>query len=390
MKLLFLTSRFPYPLDRGDKLRAYYHLRALSQQHEIVLVAISDEGVSEEDRAVVASFCAEIHVLPLSKMQIALNLANSLLNGLPAHVAYFYSPALHLQIREIAEKAAPDAVFCQLIRMAPFLKGLELPVFLDYMDAFSLGMKRRAEQSGLLRQLWQREAKRLTQYEAKIFGYTHFRYIISAQDRDALAIADASLIRIAPNGVDTAYFQFSATPVPQHDVVFVGNMGYFPNVEAAKFLVQRIMPLVWEQLPQAKVLLAGARPHNEVKALADSRVSVSGFVEDIRTAYADGKLFVAPLFAGSGQQNKMLEAMSLGIPCITTTLVNNAIGATPDAEILIADTAEAFAAQIIAVLSSPQQAAAIAQQAHTFVAKTYSWEAATAPILADLANFSAQ
>lgn len=389
MKILFLTSRFPFPLDRGDKLRAYYHLRELSRHHEIVLVAISEVAVSEAELQAVAPFCQEIHVLRLSKMQIALNLVNALLNGLPAHVAYFYSPGLHLQLSEIAEAAAPDVVFCQLIRMAPFLKGIDAPVLLDYMDAFSLGMERRvAQSSGLLRRLWQREANRLQQYEAATFPLSAKQYIISAQDREALHFPEKSGITLAANGVDTEYFTFMSERKPQYSVVFVGNMGYFPNVEAAKFLVQSIMPLVWKKMPQARVLLAGTRPSKEVLALASERVDISGFVADIRTAYSDGTVFIAPLFAGSGQQNKVLEAMSLGIPCITTAIVNNAIGAAADAEILVANTAAEMAAQALRLLASPEMAADIAQKARDFVMKNYGWEAATAPILADLAQLS--
>jgi glycosyltransferase involved in cell wall biosynthesis len=151
-------------------------------------------------------------------------------------------------------------------------------------------------------------------------------------------------------------------------------MGYVPNVEGARYLVQEILPLLLRQFPAIKVLIAGARPTALVQSLASDNVTVTGWVEDIREAYASAKLFVAPLFLGSGQQNKILEAMAMKIPCVTSTLVNNAIGATPNEAIVLADDKVAFAKQITTLLQHPNHIDAISTAGLAYVQKHYSWE----------------
>jgi glycosyltransferase involved in cell wall biosynthesis len=181
-------------------------------------------------------------------------------------------------------------------------------------------------------------------------------------------------VKIVPNGVDTSFFKPILTAKKEYDIAFIGNMGYVPNVEGARYLVQEILPLLLRQFPAIKVLIAGARPTALVQSLASDNVTVTGWVEDIREAYASAKLFVAPLFLGSGQQNKILEAMAMKIPCVTSTLVNNAIGATPNEAIVLADDKVAFAKQITTLLQHPNHIDAISTAGLAYVQKHYSWE----------------
>ncbi|MFZ1703522.1 MAG: glycosyltransferase, partial [Saprospiraceae bacterium] len=167
------------------------------------------------------------------------------------------------------------------------------------------------------------------------------------------------------------------------DLVFVGNMGYLPNIEAAEFIVAHIMPL----LPlETTLLLAGARPDVRVQKLKSPKVHVSGWFEDIREAYASAKIFVAPLWSGTGQQNKILEAMALGLPCITTTLVNNAIHATNGVNILLADDVNTFSDKINDLLVSNDAILNIGRQAQIFVKQNYNWEDSVSNLTTIFAN----
>ena len=141
------------------------------------------------------------------------------------------------------------------------------------------------------------------------------------------------------------------------------------------------MPILWKSRPEISLCLAGARPHPSVQALEeDSRIRVTGWVDDIRKAYQSGKIFVAPLFTGSGQQNKILEAMAMGQCCVTTSLVNNAIHAKADSEILIADEIPIFAHHILRLLQHPEQIKRIGTAARSFVESQYSWESSVAQL----------
>lgn len=376
MKLLVLTSRFPYPIEKGDKLRAYHQLRELGRRHEVILVALTMQPVTAAELEAVADLVQQVHVFPMSRLGLVWELGQCLLDGRPAQVAYFYRRRIHQQIRALIAREGPDHIYCQLLRMADYVRDSPVPATLDYMDAFSVGMARRARESRpWLRPFFAWEARKVARYERAIFADFAHHTIISEQDRLHLPVPEPKCVLVVPNGIDLAHFAPpEQAPTPRHDLVFVGNMGYFPNVRAARYLVEEVMPLVWARRPGTTVLLAGARPTAEVRALGRlPQVTVSGWVADIRDAYLDGRLLVAPLFTGSGQQNKILEAMALGQPCLTTPMVNNAIGAAPGADICLADRAEAFAQQIVDLLGDAARLQRVGQAGRSYVAQHFSW-----------------
>jgi polysaccharide biosynthesis protein PslH len=155
--------------------------------------------------------------------------------------------------------------------------------------------------------------------------------------------------------------------------VFVGNMGYPPNVAAATTLAHRILPLIQRRRPSTDLLIAGARPNRSVRRLAGPQVEVTGWMDDIRTGYRRGRVLVAPLVIGAGQQNKILEAMAMGVPCVTTELVNNAIGAEPGREILLASSVPEFAERSLELLESAERRREVADAALAFARREFSW-----------------
>jgi polysaccharide biosynthesis protein PslH len=388
-----MTSRFPYPLEKGDKLRIFHQIRVLASQHNVVLCALCEEAVNETDFQQVKQYCSNIYLFPLSKTTIFFNFFANILRGLPFSVSYFFNKKIQNKILKIVEHEQPQHIYCQLIRTAEYFKHTPYIKTLDYMDAFSIGMARRAESEFfLLKPLYYVEAFLLKKYETKVASFFNHKTIISQQDKDLLGISE---LKIVPNGVDLEFFRVpsfaegepktqnskSKTQNPKlYNIAFVGNMGYYPNVQAAKFLVKNILPLLKKEIPNVKILIAGARPTAEVLALANENVTIKSWMPDIREAYAQAEIFVAPIFHGSGQQNKILEAMATGVPCVTTSLVNNAISATLETEILVADTEGVFKEQILSVLQSPNFQLLMKNNARNFVEKNYSWSSATAKL----------
>jgi sugar transferase (PEP-CTERM/EpsH1 system associated) len=385
MRLLVLLSRFPHPLDKGDKLRAYYQLRYLAGQgHEVCLLALSDEAVTQAALAAVRPFCrGGLHVHYLGRPTQACGLAQALATaGRPLQVGYFYSVAAQHLVNSLLVSFQPDHVYCQLIRMAEYLRGYAGPKTLDYMDVFSAGMARRAA----IAPAWQRpvislEARRLAAYEAEVLGWFDHCTIISDQDRQLVQHPQRNQIHIVPNGIALDIFQPQPQAVKRYDLVFCGNMGYHPNVDAACWLAEEILPLVQRQHPQARLLVAGTTPAPRVQALARRPgVAVSGWLPDIRQAYAEARVFVAPMRVGTGLQNKLLEAMAMQLPCVTTPLANNALRGTPGQHLLVAEGAADLAAAIGQLLADEAAAAQLAQRGHTFVQATYDWAATTAQL----------
>jgi len=369
---LILTSRFPFPIEKGDKLRIYHQIKELSKYHEICLCSTIVEELKEEYLIEIKKYCSKVYTFPLSKSAIYLNILRSQVINLPIQVGYFYNPLIKKQLAAIIAEEQPDHLFVQLIRMAEYVKDSSIPKTIDFMDAFSVNTARWASTANpIMRLILNRETKKLKQYEQKVFQYFDHSTIISQQDKDLLSISDK--IAVIPNGVDFQYFQSFPDQEKRYEIAFVGNMGYKPNVEAAKYLVNKVLPILKQQQPNIRVLIAGARPTKEIKQLADSNVTVSGWIDDIRLAYSESFVFVAPLFLGAGLQNKILEAMSIGIPCITSRLVNNAIKATEDEEILLAETPDEFAQKVLFLLENEAVKNKMIKKAQKFVENQFSW-----------------
>lgn len=377
MRIFVLLSRVPYPIEKGDKLRAYHQLRCLSKNHEIILVALCQGPIDLKAVSKLEEFCSEVHVIRFGYLPVVINLIRALFTGNPFQVGYFYNSKARKEINRLLQKTQPQHIFCQLIRVTEYLRHSSLPKTLDYQDVFSMGVKRRAETSSWwLKPLLLIEYRRLMKYENAIFSDFDNKIIISVPDRDLIPHSENKKIVVVPNGVDHAYFR-SIEREKSYDVVFTGNMGYPPNVNAAEYLISEIMPIVRNKLPGVTVMLAGANPHQRVQSLSNESIKVTGWVEDMRECYASSRIFIAPMRIGTGLQNKLLEAMAMGLPCITSVLANQALCAAEGKEILVGRSPEEFAGHIVMLLTNPEFAWSVAHSGQAFVQKTYDWEHST-------------
>jgi len=380
MKILVLLPRVPFPLEKGDKLRAFNHIRYLSKNNEIILCALNDTTVHQDALKNLRPFCKSIHIINISKVTIAANLAAASITGIPFQTGYFYNKKAQKQIDKIIEQEKPDHIFCQLLRVAEYVKKHRIPKTLDYQDVFSKGVERRIEKAPFyLKPLFSSEYRRLLQYENRVFSWFDNKTIISEPDRDFIPHPDKEKIVIIPNGVDYDFFK-PISRKKEFEVVFIGNMGYPPNVNAAEYLANEILPLVHHSKPEARLLLAGASPDKRVLALQTDKIQVTGWVDDIRECYAKARIFIAPMQIGTGLQNKLLEAMAMKIPCITSSLANSALGAKDGTEILVGNSPAEYAAHIIKLLENIVFADEIAEAGYRFVIGNYDWERATSKL----------
>ncbi|MDF2436092.1 MAG: glycosyltransferase [Bacteroidota bacterium] len=378
MRILVILSRVPYPLEKGDKLRAFNQIKELSKKHQIILFALNDGKLDENAVAELKKYCVVISIMPLPKQTVIKNLVRSFLSGLPMQVGYFYFKKAQDKLDQIVQKHNPQHIYCQLIRTAEYGKRYsKIPKTLDYMDVFSKGIERRKETDPFyMKPVLMMEHKRLLRYEGKIFSAFNNRTIISAQDRDLIPHSDKQLITVVPNGVDTEFFKPLARK-KEFDLLFNGNMNYPPNVESVEFLVETIMPYVWSKRPETNVLISGATPNAKVLALASDKVIISGWVDDVRENYAKARMLVAPMQISIGLQNKLLEAMAMQIPCVTSSLANNALKAKSGEQIMVADTPEQYALIILDLLNNEAKARQIALSGHRYAIDNFNWKSTT-------------
>jgi polysaccharide biosynthesis protein PslH len=373
-KIFVLLSRVPYPIEKGDKLRAFYQVRELSKTHDIILCALSDTPVHKKAREVLQPYVYSLHIFRIAKPLIFLRLLRNFFSDKPFQVAYFFSRRVQQKIHALLEEHKPDHLFCQLIRTAEYVKDLQgFDKTLDYQDVFSQGLFRRLVVGPwYLKFLLRMEFRRVKTYEHAVFDCFEKKTIISIPDQKLIPHPNREEIKVIPNGVDFAYFR----PMQQdksYDVIFSGNMGYPPNINGALFLVNQVMPFVWEELPGVKVVIAGANPSQSVYSLASDKVEVTGWVDDMRFYYSRSKVFVAPMQIGTGLQNKVLEAMAMGLPCITSPLANKALGAEDGREVLIGSDPENYAQLIVSLLNDTAYQQLIADGGHQYVTRKFQW-----------------
>ena len=371
-KIVIMATRFPFPIEKGDKLRTYYLLKSLHKTHDLYLISLSEETISEGQLNEIKAFTKEIHLFTLSKIGKYFRLIWGLFNSKPLQVNYFTSFKKKRKIEDLLELIKPDHIICQLIRSAEYVKNYhDCPKTIDYMDALSKGMERRINKVNWTSKfIFQLEARRLKDYERRIFNYFEFQTIISKQDRDYISHPDQKKMLVMPNGIDDHYFE-ALKVEKKYELVFVGNLNYPPNIDAINYLVKEILP----SLPHLKFLISGANPSKSLLHQLDSipNITITGWVDDIRESYLQGKILIAPMQIGTGMQNKILEAMALGVPSITTTLANNAIMATHQETIWVADTRESIILGIETLLSNEAMYEKIKGNAKEFVRERYNW-----------------
>jgi len=387
MKIFVLLPRIPYPLEKGDKLRAFNQIKQLAKNNEVVLCALNDKNIDEQKAFhALQPYCSSINFIKLSKPRILFGMVSAFLKGLPMQCGYFYNRKAAKKVDALIEKHQPDILYGQLVRVAEYIRHKSIPKAIDYQDVFSYGMKRRRDiASWITRPVFNMEYQRLCRYEAKVFDEFDVKTIISKPDRDLIPHPKKDEILIIPNGVDHEFFK-PQQQEKRYDIVFTGNMSYAPNVNAVDYLANEILPLVWKQVPEAKMYIAGATPDPKVRKAASDRIIISGWLDDIRDAYAQSRVFIAPMRIGTGLQNKLLEAMSMGLPAITTPLANASLGAKPDEEILVGSNAEELARHIITLLTNTDKASQIAQAGFDFTNRVYDWGKTTEKLEASMSS----
>jgi len=382
MHVLFVASRPPYPPLQGDRVRAYHFLRHLVRRHRVTLVAPVTARLTPEVQAANAALAERWVPVRIPRrwwVQAALRYPFS---ARPLQTLLFAAPSLLRAVQALVAQHAFDLVHVQLARLGPVAEVLppQLPRVLDFIDALSLNMARRAA-----REPWPQrgffllEARRMARYERALVQVYTQQVVTSTVDR--AAIGDFPTLHVIPNGVDVDAFPFYAGPREPGLIVFTGRMGYFPNEEAAVFFATQVFPQVRRAVPHARFVIVGADPTPRVQRLARlPGVEVTGFVPRVQDYLQRAQVAVAPMRSGTGIQNKVLEAMAAGAAVVATPQALGGIAARSGEHLLVAEDAAGLAAQVVRVLQDPTLGPRLARAARAWVETHHSWARATAQL----------
>ncbi|MBD3367651.1 MAG: glycosyltransferase [Candidatus Eisenbacteria bacterium] len=385
MRVLFLTSRLPFPPDRGDKVRTHNLLRAFAARHDVKLISFVDGGEPGEGEEILRQWC-DVETVHLPSFRSVLNAGAGLLRRLPLQACYYSSGEMSELVRS-ALRDGCDALYVHLFRMAPFALGALGDVharagrpatILDLTDAISreieLSLPRRRP---LSRAVYTIEHRRVRSYEAAISPRFDDVWTISGADADIIrSAAPTSNVTVVPNGVDDSLFALGIPAERPVSVLFVGNFRVPHNVDAAAWLAGEIAPAVAAEVPGVEFVLAGAASDEVVLPERGVVWRRRGFVPALKDVYGGAGVFAAPMRFAAGVQNKILEAMAAGLPVVTTSIANAGLGARPDSELLVRDGARAFADGIVDLLSKRELAGGIAERGRAFVRERFTWDRA--------------
>jgi sugar transferase (PEP-CTERM/EpsH1 system associated) len=377
MRILFLTSRLPYPPNRGDRSRVFNFIKHLSQAHQLSLVSFVIQESEREHLASLRSYCQDVHTVTMSQPRSALSVLFNLWRHDPLQTLYYRSEAMRRLLDRMLTENQFDVIYVHLFRMAPYVAHRpDLYRIVDLTDVISQELGRSMPYRGLAsRLLYKLEAPRIRRYECHVARIFEETWLISETDRQALITAcPTDNVQVVPIGVDEERFYPTGQPCLPASLIFVGHLSVFHNVDAVIYLVRDILPLVRQQIANCTLTIVGAEPNARVRALdAEPGVSVTGFVPDLNDYLNRAAVFVAPLRFAAGVQTKVLEAMAAGRPVVTTSVVNAGLGAQPSRELLIADDPQTTANQIAALLNDQALRTQIGQAGLHFVRQEYTW-----------------
>jgi len=374
MKILFLTSRLPFPPVGGDKLRTFNFIKYLKQKHYLTLMSFIEEQSELECAAEYQGYYDKLMTVTLPKFVSYKNCLKGLISSKPLQIHYYYSPRMKSLIKKEL-KNGYDTVFCHLIRMAQYLPvNNGINKVLDLTDAISLNYQRsRRFRRGLFSMINLIESRRVWNYERAAIGRANVSLFISDVDANFLLNGhDARKIKVVPNGVDLAKFQFHCNGYDENTIAFVGNMRTFPNSDAVKYFVVRVLPLLKWFRPELKFYVVGNEPTIEVLRLHDGKhIFVTGYVDSVIPYLQRSVVMAAPMRAGAGIQNKILEAMAVGTPVVTTSIGVEGL----DRDVIkVADTPEEMCQHIVALIKDKEARRKKSIQARKYIEANFTWE----------------
>lgn len=387
MKILFVSSFFPYPPDEGIKMPAYNLIKQFTLLgHKVVLLSLIKKG---EERYV--SFLKEItEKIFVVEHKISKSILKRLFSFFykePFNTYQFYSQKFLTKIKEVISLENPDIVFFDFFTTVRYRQNLDLkiPTILHYHDAVSMLFYRNfiLEKNFFSKIYWYSQFKKLLNFEYKLQSLFDKIVVVAQKDKDWLldkSKLTSNKIEVIPNGVDVDYFyykfnkKFNEEP---YSILFRGIMNFKPNIDACLYFLKEIYPLLKKEIPQIKFYIVGPNPPKTLFSYAkkDRSIIITGYVEDIREYIIKCKINVCPMISGSGIKNKILESLAMGTPSVITSVASEGIPELKHKEnVLIADNVENFVESIKMLFYDKNLYIKISQNGRKLIEEKYTWQ----------------
>ena len=381
--LLLLTHRIPYPPNKGDKIRSWFLLKNLCENWTVHLGCFVDDPDDLQHVEFLQNMTASSVIVEIDPGRAKLKSLTGLLSGEALSLTFYRSKKMSDFVAQV--RAANDIKVQMAFSsgVAPFLMPSEIPTVIDFCDSDAEKWRAYGQQrKGLGAFIYGREANILARKEREFQNQASHSFAITKAEADIFNDREGVETRVDywENGVDTHYYDpdadFENADVGRNDLVFVGAMDYAPNIEGVSWFCETIWPSLKQRYPALTFAIVGSKPTRKVEQLGQlDGVKVTGRVEDVRPWLQSAKLVVTPLLVARGIQNKVLEAMAMAKPVISSQAAATGIHALVREEICVTQNGEDMISQIAEFLENPDKAAKIGHAARQRVVRDYSWPA---------------
>jgi glycosyltransferase involved in cell wall biosynthesis len=380
--LLFVSTRFLFPVDSGGKIRTTQVLRGLKGgKFRVVLVSPATAAQRVQFSAEIEQICDEFHSWPEPTRGVLFHYSRMrfLANSLPIPVRTDLHPAGVSKVEELLAKNPQVAVFdfAHAGVLAPTRIRCPSVMFTHNVEAEIF--KRHVEVAGnsLIRMIWRNQYRKMLAFEK--YSLQKFDIVVAIAERDGVQfVKDYSInqLHVIPTGVDLEFFEYRA-PTRNRDVVFCGSMDWMANQEGVRYFMEEVWTDVAKVLPNAKMTVVGRAAPNRLVREAKRRKlrwEFTGFVHDVRPYVQGSAVSVIPLRVGGGTRLKAYEAMAMGSPIVSTSIGMEGLPVVPGKHFLLADESPKFANAIVELLKDDQRRVAMAMESRAFVEQNCSYE----------------
>jgi sugar transferase (PEP-CTERM/EpsH1 system associated) len=377
VRILYLCHRFPYPPKRGGKIRPFNMIRHLAQRHEVVVCSLARSPQEAQEGAGIAPYCAGYHVATVSNGVQWARMIATLPTPMTASAQYFHSPRLARTVNRLLAEQRFDLIFVHCSSVAHYVERVaDVPKILDFGDMDSQKWLEYARQKPwpLSMGYWW-EGQRVLAEEKRLARRFDFCTATTRTEWETLqGYGIDTPSDWFPNGVDSSYFSPPGDPYDPDTISFVGRMDYYPNQQAMFAFCSQVLPLLRERRPGVRLLIVGADPSPAVRRLGElPGVTVTGSVPDVRPYVTRSALTVAPLTIARGTQNKILEAMAMGVPVVCSRIAAGGVDAVPGEHLLAADTPAEVRDAILHLLDDGDARARLSIAGRARVLSHHAW-----------------
>jgi hypothetical protein len=377
VKILYVCHRFPYPPKRGGKIRPFNMIRHLSSSHEVTVASLARSDEEADEGQGIAPFCHSFHMAKVDNRAQAIRMVMRLPTLTPSSMGFFYSPDLARQIRALLSRNRFDLIFVHCSSVAQYVAHADTPKILDFGDMDSQKWLDYSRFKPVPLNLGYRlEGLKLRREEARLAARFDMCTATTRAEFDTLqGYGISTPADWFPNGVDSQYFSPSEDPYKPNTLCFVGRMDYYPNQDCMFNFCEHTWPLLRERDPKLELLIVGADPPAAVRQLGNiDGVSVTGSVPDVRPYVHSAAAMIAPLNIARGTQNKLLEAMAMGVPVVTSSKAAAGVDAVPGEHFLVADTPAEECDAISSILNDPSERDRLATAGRARMLSNHNWE----------------